>query len=53
MPSCFDVTVSGVSGDRIAENKIYEPLDKRFFCFRRLNATHEIGCQCKSRLMSL
>lgn len=33
---------------RIAQQKIYRPLQDSYFCFRRLNATHEIGCQVNS-----
>lgn len=27
--------------------KIYEDIQSDLFCFRRLNATHQIGCACK------
>ena len=30
---------------RIATNKMYQSIQDNYFCFRRLNATHEIGCQ--------
>lgn len=36
-----------VSGTRIANQQIYQSLQDTNFCFRRLNATHESGCQCK------
>ena len=38
-----------VNSDRITE-KIYQKIDNGFSCFRRLNATHQIGCSCKHSL---
>lgn len=35
------------AGNRIARQKIYQDIQNKYFCFRRLNATHQIGCQCK------
>ena len=46
MAKCFPLFIFAfiflASADR---GKIYSPIDTRHFCFRRLNATHEIGCQ--------
>lgn len=30
-------------------DKMYEELNGNFACFRRLNATHQTGCSCKSK----
>ncbi|XP_053206893.1 nicastrin-like [Panonychus citri] len=30
---------------RIALGKIYRSIESKYFCFRRLNATHQFGCQ--------
>lgn len=38
-----------MTGNRIANEQIYQRLQDTYFCFRRLNATHETGCQCKQK----
>ncbi|CAG2177226.1 unnamed protein product, partial [Oppiella nova] len=38
--------VTFTNGDRI-KPKIYKPIESNYFCFRRLNATHQIGCNSK------
>ena len=38
--------VTDTNGDRITE-KIYHKIEGGFSCFRRLNATHQIGCSCE------
>ncbi|KAI1305856.1 Nicastrin [Halotydeus destructor] len=40
---CLDVSCI-----RIAKDKIYEDLENEFYCFRRLNATHQTGCQSEA-----
>ncbi|CAG2116809.1 unnamed protein product, partial [Medioppia subpectinata] len=42
----FIALISLSNGDRIKQ-KIYKPIESNYFCFRRLNATHQIGCQSK------
>jgi len=44
---CVPLCLIGVNGDRITE-KIYHKIDGGFSCFRRLNATHQIGCSSSS-----
>ncbi len=43
MPS--SVTSNGI------KSKIYSPIESQFFCFRRFNATNQIGCQCQFNLL--
>lgn len=40
------VYFKGTTADRTSL-KIYEDIQSDLFCFRRLNATHQIGCACK------
>ncbi|XP_015792988.1 nicastrin [Tetranychus urticae] len=38
-------TLDAVTADRIARGKIYRDIESKYFCIRRLNATHQFGCQ--------
>ena len=39
-----------VDSTKIAIDKIYESIEDDYFCFRRLNSSHEVGCQAHPTL---